>query len=121
MHRPLLSRLAAAPGGAAALLATATALFAAVTVTGPNGIASGCLQAGAAGAIIGGAASWFTATAQFRRPPGLAVPHTTVPRTPLPAEHTDQLAAALGNFVRSGSFSADPLRSGSVPLASFRA
>ena len=102
MLRPLLSRLATAPGGAAALLATATALFAAVTVAGAHGIASGCVQAGAAGAIIGGAASWFTATAQFRRPPGLAVP-----RTALSAERTDQLAAALGNFVRSGSFSAD--------------
>jgi uncharacterized membrane-anchored protein YjiN (DUF445 family) len=102
LHRPLLSRLPTAQCGATALLATVTALFAAVTLTGAHGIVFGYVQAVTAAAIVGGVASWFTATALFRRPLGLAIPHTA-----LFAERNDRLADAFGNFVRSGLLSAD--------------
>ncbi|WP_254434941.1 DUF445 domain-containing protein [Magnetospirillum sp. UT-4] len=89
---------------ATALLAIATATFAACLVSETRWPWLAPVRACAEAALIGGVADWFAVTALFRRPFGLPIPHTAV----IPRNH-DRIAAAIGRFVADDLLASGPL------------
>ncbi|HET7311428.1 MAG TPA: DUF445 domain-containing protein [Mycobacteriales bacterium] len=59
-----------------------------------HGAGTGYVRAAAEAAMVGGLADWFAITALFRRPLGLAIPHTAL----IPSRK-DALAQSLGAFM----------------------
>ena len=77
---------------ATACLVVAAALY--VLTFFVHGPGTGYLRAAAEAAMVGGLADWFAITALFRRPLGLAIPHTALIPT-----RKDALAQSLGTFM----------------------
>lgn len=73
------------------LLAAAALYVFTFFVHGPG---TGYLRAASEAAMVGGLADWFAITALFRRPLGLAIPHTALIPT-----RKDALAQSLGAFM----------------------
>src|SRR3954463_15669774 len=59
-----------------------------------DGPGTGYVRAASEAAMVGGLADWFAITALFRRPLGLAIPHTALIPT-----RKDALAQSLGTFM----------------------
>ncbi len=77
-----------------ALVVAAAVFVASSIVAGGHGQLLAFVRSGAEAAMVGGLADWFAVTALFRRPLGLAIPHTAlIPRK------KDELATKLGEFV----------------------
>jgi uncharacterized membrane-anchored protein YjiN (DUF445 family) len=77
---------------ATAFLVVAAALY--VLTFFVHGPGTGYLRAASEAAMVGGLADWFAITALFRRPLGLAIPHTALIPT-----RKDALAQSLGAFM----------------------
>lgn len=72
----------------------------------------GFVRATAEASLVGGLADWFAVTALFRRPLGLAIPHTAIIQT-----QKERIGRVLGNFVQNHFLSKEVL---SLRLASMR-
>src|ERR1700680_4071563 len=89
-RRALVRKRALATG----LLLVAAAIFATTQALPPKFLVR-LLGAAAEAAIVGGLADWFAATAPFRHPLGIPIPHTAL----VPSQK-NEIGRALGNFVR---------------------
>ncbi len=89
---------------ATALLAGATVVFLAVTLSGVHATWAGYLQAAAEASMVGGLADWFAVVALFRHPLGLPIPHTAVV-----VERKDQFAVTLGEFIQESFLTPDAI------------
>ena len=79
------------------LLGAVTLVFLGTVLAGADsGSALGYVQATAEASMVGGLADWFAVVAIFRRPLGLAIPHTAV----IPARK-EQFGETLGEFIQS--------------------
>src|SRR3989475_4656967 len=65
---------------ATGLLALAAVVFAGASVFEAQYPWLGYVRATAEASLVGGLADWFAVTALFRRPLGLAIPHTAIDR-----------------------------------------
>src|SRR3954463_15434140 len=85
-------RLRRVEAAAAACLVAAAGLY--VLTFFADGPGATYLRAASEAAMVGGLADWFAITALFRRPLGLAIPHTALIPT-----RKDALAQSLGTFM----------------------
>jgi uncharacterized membrane-anchored protein YjiN (DUF445 family) len=90
----LAAKLAHARWFATSLLATMAVLFIASSLLAETYTWLGVVRAFAEAALIGGLADWFAVTALFRRPFGLAIPHTAIIPT-----RKNEIGRALAQFV----------------------
>ncbi|HZQ01971.1 MAG TPA: DUF445 family protein [Reyranella sp.] len=78
------------------LLVGTAALFGLARWLEPTHWAWGYVAAFAAAATVGGLADWYAVVALFRRPLGLAIPHTAI----IPRNH-ERIAENLGSFIET--------------------
>lgn len=79
---------------ATGLLLAMGAAFISTSLISDPGFGWRLARAAAEAGVVGGLADWFAVTALFRRPLGLAIPHTAIIPT-----HKDRIGEGLGRFV----------------------
>jgi uncharacterized membrane-anchored protein YjiN (DUF445 family) len=89
---------------AALLIACTGTLFLVARHFEPMHWAWGYVAAFAAAATVGGLADWYAVVALFRRPLGLAIPHTAI----IPRNHL-RIADTLGEFIESNFLATEPV------------